>query len=124
MGIDKEKNENKLILEMLNLMSEMAQKLTELDANVGELEEYVDDIDADLADMEDLLFDDEDDDDDDCDCDCDACGGFEDDEEIGISCPNCGEDIVIKAADIDFDESPVCSACGKPLFVDEPENDE
>ncbi|MDO4350064.1 MAG: hypothetical protein Q4C35_05495 [Eubacteriales bacterium] len=61
MGLNKEKNENKLILEMLSLMDEMAQKVNELDGDVGELEEYVEDIDSDLSDMEDILFGDEDD---------------------------------------------------------------
>ena len=51
MGRDKEKNEHKLLLEMLGLMDEMAQKISDLDADVGELEEYVEDLDSDLSDM-------------------------------------------------------------------------
>ena len=51
MGLDKEKNEHKLLLEMLGLMDEMAQKVSDLDADVGELEEYVEDLDSDLSDM-------------------------------------------------------------------------
>ena len=51
MGLDKEKNEHKLLLEMLGLMDEMAQKISDLDADVGELEEYVEDLDSDLSDM-------------------------------------------------------------------------
>ena len=26
--------------------------------------------------------------------------------------------MLVKAADIDYDESPVCEYCGKPFFVD------
>ena len=51
MDLDKEKKEHKLLLEMLGLMDEMAQKVSELDADVGELEEYVEDLDSDLSDM-------------------------------------------------------------------------
>ena len=50
MGLDKEKKEHKLLLEMLGLMDEMAQKVSDLDADVGELEEYVEDLDSDLSD--------------------------------------------------------------------------
>ena len=102
MGLDKEKKEHKLLLEMLGLMDEMAQKVSELDADVGELEEYVEDLDSDLSDMEEVLFGD---DEDECDCD----------EEDGCSC---GKTVLVKAADIDYDESPVCEFCGKPFFVD------
>ena len=124
MGLDKEKNENKLMLEMLSVLDEMAQKVSEMDDDIGELEEYVDDIDADLTDMEEVLFGDEDDE---CGCDdedCDMCGEYEDEEELSFDCPHCGKSVMIKAADIDFDESPVCEACGKPFFTDTAEDDE
>ena len=107
MDLDKEKKEHKLLLEMLGLMDEMAQKVSELDADVGELEEYVEDLDSDLSDMEETLFGDEDDE-----CDCDE------EEELSFDCPHCGKTVLVKAADIDYDESPVCEFCGKPFFVD------
>ena len=62
MGLTKDTNEHKLLLEMLELMNEMADKITELDEDVGEMEAYVEDLDEDLADIEDALFGDEDDD--------------------------------------------------------------
>ena len=125
MGLDKEKNENKLVLEMLNLLGEMAQKINELDEDVGELEAYVEDVDSDLADIEDALFGDEDD----CDCcddddDCDCCGDYDDQEELSFDCPNCGKTVMVKAADIDYDESPVCKYCGEPFFTDLPDEDD
>ena len=95
MGLDKEKNENKLMLEMLSVLDEMAQKVSEMDDDIGELEEYVDDIDADLADMEEVLFGDEDDE---CGCDdedCDMCGEYEDEEELSFDCPHCGKSVMI-----------------------------
>lgn len=134
LNLDKEKAENKLLLEMLNVLDEMAQHLTETDADLDELSEYVEDMDADLADVEEVLFDEEDDCDccdhdcdcDDCDCDdcdCDDCDcGCE--QELSFDCPNCGKTVMIKASDIDFDESPVCSACGEPFFVDVEDEDE
>ncbi|MBQ8150980.1 MAG: hypothetical protein IJ041_10740 [Clostridia bacterium] len=131
LNLDKEKAENKLLLEMLNVLDEMAQHLTETDADLDELSEYVEDMDADLADVEEVLFDEEDDCDccdhdcdcDDCDCDCDDCD-CDCEQELSFDCPNCGKTVMIKASDIDFDESPVCSACGQPFFVDVEDEDE
>ncbi|MCI6376755.1 MAG: hypothetical protein MR842_03200 [Clostridiales bacterium] len=124
MGLNKEKNENKLILEMLSLMDEMAQKVNELDGDVGELEEYVEDIDSDLSDMEDILFGDEDDECDGCGDDCDCCGEYDDEEELSFDCPHCGKTVQVKAADIDYDESPVCQHCGQPFFTDLEDGDD
>ena len=128
LNLDKEKAENKLLLEMLNVMDEMAQQFAETNEDLDELSEYVEDMDADLAEVEELLFEEEEDCDcdcDDCDCDCDDCDCDCDcDQELSFDCPNGGKTVMIKASDIDFDESPVCSACGQPFFVDVEEEDE
>ncbi len=131
LNLDKEKAENKLLLEMLSVMDEMAQQLAETNEDLDELSDYVEDMDSDLAEVEELLFDEEDDCDcDDCDCDCDDCDCDCDDcdcdceQELSFDCPNCGKTVMIKASDIDFDESPVCSACGQPFFVDVEDEDE
>ena len=50
LNLDKEKAENKLLLEMLNVLDELAQHITETDADLDELSEYVEDMDADLQD--------------------------------------------------------------------------
>ena len=120
MGLTKDTNEHKLLLEMLELMNEMADKINELDEDVGEMEAYVEDLDEDLADIEDALFGDEDDDCDcdDDDCDCDDEDEYEDLEELAFDCPYCGKAVMLKAADIAYDESPVCEHCGKPFFTD------
>ena len=124
-GLDDSKKENKLLLEMLTVMDEMAQKISDIDADVGDLQEYVEDIDTDLADMEEVLFGDEDEDDcDDEDEDDDEDDTFDEDEELSFDCPNCGKTVLIKANDIDFDESPVCEFCGKPFFTDVTEDDD
>ena len=128
MKLDREVNEQRLILEMLDVMDEMSHQLADVNDSVDELNEYVEDIDNDLSDMEDVFFGD-----DDCDCDCDCDCGCEDDgededeeedddedddQELSFDCPNCGHTVMIRASDIDFDESPVCQHCGQPFFVD------
>ena len=129
LGLDKDKAENKLLLEMLSVMEEMAQQLAETNEDLDELSDYIEDMDADLAEVEEMIFED---DDCDCGCDCDACACADCDcdcdcdfeQELSFDCPNCGKTVMIKASDIDFDESPVCSACGQPFFVDVEDEDE
>ena len=65
LGLDKEKNENRLLLEMLTVMDEMAQKIKDMDDDIDELDEYVESIDGDLGDIEDALFGEDDEFDDD-----------------------------------------------------------
>lgn len=125
MKLDKDNNEHKLMLEMLDVMDELAHQLADVDEEVEELQDFVEDIDNDLTDMEDVLFGDED-------CDCEGCAGcdddddydFDGDEELSFDCPNCGHTVMLKAENIDFDESPVCEKCGKPFFVDVEVEDE
>ncbi|MFR5854521.1 MAG: CD1247 N-terminal domain-containing protein [Lachnospiraceae bacterium] len=74
MKLDREVNEQRLILEMLDVMDEMSHQLADVNDSVDELNEYVEDARQRLSDMEDVLFGD-----DDCDCDCDC--GCEDDGE-------------------------------------------
>ena len=82
---------------------------------MGELEEYVEDLDSDLSDMEEVLFGD---DEDECDCDEEDGCSCDEEEELSFDCPHCDKTVLVKAADIDYDESPVCEFCGKPFFVD------
>ena len=127
MNLAKDKNENKLLLEMLAVLDEMAQKVNELENDLGELDEYVESIDGDLNDMEEVLFGDEDDDDyfDDDDEDDDGIE-FDENDELSFDCPHCSNPMKLKASDIDFDQSPVCPKCKKPFFPDviEGEDDE
>ena len=114
MGLDKEKNEHKLLLEMLGLMDEMAQKVADLDADVGELEEYVEDLDSDLSDMGEVLFGDDDDE-----CDCDECGAedFEDGDIYEVCCPTCGDIVCIDSVMLEEGQT-TCPNCGELLEFD------
>lgn len=109
--IDKEKAENQLMLEMLGVMEEMAQRIQELDSDVDELDEYMASMESDLSDVEDLLYADGEED--------DSGDDFEDmdeDEEICVTCPHCDKEFVIKAGDINSDDDVLCPACGKNIL--------
>ena len=135
LNYDKESAEGKLLTALIELTSDMADLIDEIDEDLADLEEYVDEIDTDLGDVEDYLLDegdydfDEDDEDwddedwDECDGDCESCGlecdspfdedlDEEDFEEIfEVECPSCGE-IICFEGDIDEDNLR-CPACGE-----------
>ncbi|MDD3412198.1 MAG: hypothetical protein PHY12_15440 [Eubacteriales bacterium] len=111
------------MLEMLDVMEEMAKKFTAMESDMKDLDEYVESIDNDLGDMEEALYADEDEDDEETPCEDDDCEDCDEDEldadqELSFDCPNCGKTLMIKASDIDFDQSPVCPNCNKPFFPD------
>ncbi len=122
MKLNPEKDSNKLLLELLELVGDMTDELEAMAQANEELNDYVESIDDDLADLEETLFGDDEDcdccdcDDEDCDCDCD-----DGDDLIAYACPSCGHELQFHASDVDFDEDYKCPQCGKPIF---PEMDE
>ena len=93
--------EGKLIGELIALVGEMAEKINNLEVEAQELRDYCEELDEDLGDVEELLYDDSDDEDED-----------EDDEEFyEVTCPACGETVYF---DEDCDPADLaCPACGE-----------
>ena len=127
MKLNMEKDSNKLMMEMLAAMGEMAEEMAAMAEAHSDLNDYVESIDDDLADLEETLFGDEDELDDEADLedeediededeDEDDEDGAEDDELISYACPSCEHVIEFCASDVDFDEDFLCPACGKPVF--------
>ena len=107
---DTAKPEGKLIDKLIELVSEMAEKIADLEEAIATLEDYADEQDSDLGDVEEYLYGD---DDCDCDCDCDDEDDYEDDEAdfYEAECPSCGETVCF---DDSIDPSDVtCPACGE-----------
>ena len=122
MKLNMEKDSNKLMMEILNAMGEMAEEMQLMADAHEELNEYVESIDDDLADLEETLFGEEDED-----AVYDEEGyeeSDEDDELIAYACPTCGHEIQFRASDVDFDEDYLCPACGKPGFPELEEDEE
>ena len=115
MKLSDETNESKLLLKTLDVLEKMAEELTTLRADHDELDEYVESIDDDLADMEEYLFDDEEEDDEDEDED--------DDQTVVYTCPHCGNEVTFEVDGFDFEEDNLCPNCGKPLFPTDGEED-
>ena len=112
---DKEMN---LIVEIL---TDLANDLADLEDYTAELTEQVDAVDEDLNTLEEDFYE-EWDDEDDCDCcDCDCCDC--DDEYYDVTCPSCGEDLEVDE-DTLLDGGVECPACGEHLEFDFDEDEE
>ena len=124
MKLNMEKDANKLMLEMLTVMGEMAEEMAAMAEKHNDLNEYVESIDDDLAELEETLFGEEDGEelDEDMDGEEDEDGLTEDDL-ILYACPHCGHELEFRASDVDFDEDFLCPVCNKPIFP-EVEDDE
>lgn len=123
MKLNPEKDTNRLIQGILEVLGEVGDSFEALAEAQGELSDYVESIDEDLADLEADLYDEDDEDlaeDDDEDDD-------EDDEDIELGgelvyeCPHCHEQIELDPEELDLEEDHPCPNCGKELFPELPE---
>ncbi len=115
MELDKSSKEGKVIAALIELVSDMAVAIEELEDEVSELRDYIEEIDEDLGEVEEVLCDGA------CDCDCDECDEDCDRDEgfFEVECPSCGE-IICFDESIDPEEL-ACPACGEKFecIVDE-----
>lgn len=97
---------------MLEVLDELATDVDELFIGQAEVEEYLEAIDEDLADLEDDL-------DDDCCCDHDHDHDHDiDDEElVEVDCPNCHEPVYFEE-DFLYDDGVevTCPDCGATVY--------
>lgn len=119
MNLDKTTNEGKLFTSILDTLEDLA-------LSMADAEERLDVLDEDLADVEDLIYEDFDEDDgfydDECTGNCDGCDGCDDfDVDDGgvyeFECPNCHETVFFDESIFDDDEEfeLECPACGAKL---------
>ena len=129
---DKTTKEGKLIAALLDMVTEMAAEMDDMQDELCELRDYCEELDEDLGDVEEVLLDlddedyedDEDDIDFECDGDCAGCDfdcGFDDDDDdlfdeeeddfFEVICPACGDAINFDST-ID-PENLRCPNCGE-----------
>ncbi len=113
LNINTETPEGKLIVKMLDVIEEMAEKISVLECEHKELYGYVEGMAEDLVNLEDDFYSDDSED------DYSDLNDYEDGEEYAdeeyyeIECPTCGEKICF-TEDVDL-ESFICPACGNPI---------
>ena len=126
--LDKTTKEGKLIAALLDMVTEMAAEMDDMQAEICEVKDYCEELDEDLGTVEEILLDIDDDDEDYEDED------FDDDDDFGCdgNCDGCDYDCGIDEDDL-FDEDEddedyfevVCPACGDVINFDssiDPEN--
>ncbi|MBR2340289.1 MAG: hypothetical protein IKA74_05595 [Clostridia bacterium] len=121
LNLDTAKPEGKLIGELINIVSDMADAIKALEEENQTLRDYIEEIDEDLGDVEEYLCEEcgcecEDDECEcdgnctDCDLDCDC------DDIYEVVCPSCGETVCFDES-IDVDDF-ACPACGEKISCD------
>ena len=120
LGLDTETKEGKIISVIVDVLDDMALAIEDLEENDYDIGDELDALSADLADVEEIVYDDCD-----CDCDCDCCDDEEDDEDymFSVTCPACGEELEV-AEEIVEEGECVCPACGEKLEFEFDEDDE
>ncbi|MFS8524471.1 MAG: hypothetical protein FWJ83_06360 [Limnochordales bacterium] len=97
---------------ILEILDAVADRLDELELGQEEIEEYLEAIDADLADLEEEVLGDDFDDDDD---------GLDDDDEdahfVEMQCPNCGETVYFEEHFLFGEHEVACPECGRLIYV-------
>ena len=124
LNLDATKPEGKVLNAIIDLLGDICETVADMDDEVATLGDYIEEIDHDLGDVEEYIYDcdcdcdcDDECDCDDCDCDCDDCDCDCDcdTDYMEAMCPHCSETICF---DNELDpEDLICPACGK-AFAD------
>ena len=114
LNLDATKPEGKVLNAIIDLLSDITTTIADMDDEVATLGDYMEEIDHDLGEVEEYLYDEECDCDDDCDCCCDEDEEFDCDEIYEVECPNCHEEICIDGEILELG-SIECPNCGENL---------
>ena len=107
LDLDTQKSkEGKLISVMIGILEEVAMSIEDLEENALALGEEIDVLSDDLADVEDVVFEDEDEDDED-----------DEDDYFEVECPNCEEPLVIDDEVLE-EGVVVCPNCDTKFALD------
>ena len=129
LGYDNTSKEGKILAAILDILEDVAHDIEDLEENAWELGEAIDQVSDDLAEIEDVVYDedyDEDEDFDECDgcCGCDGDAGAEEEPTFyEVTCPACNNTITIDEDVLDLG-SIECPNCGETLEFDGIEEDE
>ncbi len=116
MELDTEKKEGKVLAAIIDILEDLAMEVADLWDDQVELAEGLDVVSDDLADIEDIIYDeDEDDDEDEDEYYEDELD--EDEDCYATTCPTCEEEIFFDESVLE-DGEVVCPNCGEKLEFD------
>jgi len=102
LGYGDDAKEGRLLKEIISLLSEVADELDVLSAKQAELEDHIEGLDEDVADLEHLVYD--------------------DDDLLEVTCPHCHEEFFDPRLLDDDVEEMTCPVCGEVIIEDEDED--
>ena len=112
LNLDTEKSkEGKLISVMIGIMEELAMTVEDLEENALNLGEEIDVLSDDLADVEEVVFEEDED------------GEYYDDDWFEVECPTCGADILVDD-DALVEGEVECPSCGTRYAMELTDEDE
>ena len=124
MRLSAEHDQSKLMLAVIDALETFAKESEATAAQLTELQEYVEEIDSDVSDLEEVLFSEDDEDEDEYDDDDE-----DDDDEDGeglieYECPHCGTVIFFDEEAFDMEEEHLCPNCHRGVFSEDEDEDE
>ncbi|MGI6537389.1 MAG: CD1247 N-terminal domain-containing protein [Caldicoprobacterales bacterium] len=109
MEINEDTKEGKIFINIIDLLEEMVLAISELETAQAEMEEYIDNLDEDLADIEHVVFENEKDE-----------WDNEDTQYIEVECPKCKETVYFDEEIFEDDEEDlVCPNCNEVIYSEE-----
>lgn len=102
MKLDKEKNEGRLIGEIIDFLSAISEKIELIDDEQGFIADKIDEMEEVIDIIGESVYGD-----DECDCDDDLC----------VTCENCGEQFEVTDEDL-MDGRVNCPSCGQEIEFD------
>lgn len=120
LGLDADKKEVKVLNAVIELLDDMAATVSELEEGYQDMADQLDEVDADLGDLEEEFYGGCDDD------ECDCCCGDDDEEDLEdemddcyyeVTCPSCQETICL-SEDLIAEGKIDCPNCGETLEFD------
>lgn len=120
-GLSEETSEGKILSSVIDLLSDIGNKLAELEQNDFDFGDELDAISDDLAEVEEVVYGDYDYDDDyyddGCCCDDPCCCGDDEDFMVSVECPTCHEEIVVDESILAVGKLE-CPNCGEKLELE------
>lgn len=106
LAIDKNTKEGKVLIEVVNVLKDMAQEIAEISDSQKNMEEYIDAIDEDLSELQDGI--------------CDEYEPYEDegDNFIQLKCPECNDDVYIDKDLLGQRDEITCPNCHNKMPLD------
>ena len=120
LDLDADKKEVKVLNAVIELLDDMAATVSELEEGYQDMADQLDEVDADLGDLEEEFYGGCDDD------ECDCCCGDDDEEDLEdemddcyyeVTCPSCQETICL-SEDLIAGGKIDCPNCGETLEFD------